>query len=155
MSEQTRYRDARGYRMRKRAERHRRYPPAHRRGGRAPARDHRAGGDEISALAEEAGVTRLTVYRHFPDDRALFTACSAHWAAGQVMPDPQAWSWASDPAQRMRAGVSDLDRFYRAAEPMLTNVRRDRGGGPQRAAGADRRDRCSVPRRLAAGVHRP
>lgn len=30
----------------------------------------------VSALAEEAGVTRLTVYRHFPDDRALFAACS-------------------------------------------------------------------------------
>ena len=40
----------------------------------------------ISALAEEAGVTRLTVYRHFPDDLALFTACSAHWAAGQICP---------------------------------------------------------------------
>jgi AcrR family transcriptional regulator len=85
----------------------------------------------ISALAAEAGVTRLTVYRHFPDDRALFTACSAHWAAGQVMPDPQAWSRASDPAQRLRAGLADLYRFYRAAEPMLTNIRRDRAAVPR------------------------
>ncbi len=84
----------------------------------------------ISALADEAGVTRLTVYRHFPDDLALFTACSAHWASGQVMPDPQAWSRIADPAQRLQAGLSDLYRFYRAAEPMLTNVRRDRDGVP-------------------------
>lgn len=80
----------------------------------------------ISALAEEAGVTRLTVYRHFPDDRALFAACSAHWASGQVLPDPEAWSRIGDPAQRLHTGLSDLYRFYRDGEPMLTNVRRDR-----------------------------
>jgi hypothetical protein len=34
------------------------------------------------------------------------------------------------PAQRLRAGLSDLYRFYRAAEPMLTNVRRDRAAVP-------------------------
>ena len=31
----------------------------------------------ISAVAEHAGVRRSTVYRHFPDDEALFAACSA------------------------------------------------------------------------------
>jgi AcrR family transcriptional regulator len=35
----------------------------------------------ISAIAEKAGVQRLTVYRHFPDERALFTACRGHWLA--------------------------------------------------------------------------
>lgn len=80
----------------------------------------------ISALAEEAGVTRLTVYRHFPDDRALFAACSQHWASGQVLPDPEAWSRVGDPAQRLHTGLSDLYRFYRDGESMLTNVRRDR-----------------------------
>jgi AcrR family transcriptional regulator len=84
----------------------------------------------VSALADQAGVTRLTVYRHFPDDLALFAACSAHWASGQVMPDPQAWGRVGDPAQRIRVGLSDLYRFYRAAEPMLTNVRRDREAVP-------------------------
>jgi len=84
----------------------------------------------VSALADQAGVTRLTVYRHFPDDLALFAACSAHWASGQVMPDPQAWRRIADPEQRLRAGLSDLFRFYRAAEPMLTNVRRDRAAVP-------------------------
>jgi AcrR family transcriptional regulator len=84
----------------------------------------------ISALAEEAGVTRLTVYRHFPDDAALFAACSQHWASGQVLPSPQTWSQLSDAAQRLRAGLSDLYRFYRDAEPMLTNIRRDRAAVP-------------------------
>jgi AcrR family transcriptional regulator len=85
----------------------------------------------ISALASEAGVTRLTVYRHFPDDLALFTACSTHWASAQAMPDPQAWSRIGDPARRLQAGLSDLYRFYRAAEPMLTNVRRDQAVLPR------------------------
>ena len=84
----------------------------------------------ISALAEEAGVTRLTVYRHFSDDGALFAACSQHWASGQVLPDPDAWSQLGDPEQRLRAGLSDLYRFYRDGEPMLTNVRRDRATLP-------------------------
>ncbi len=84
----------------------------------------------ISALAEEAEVTRLTVYRHFPNDLELFAACSQHWASGQVLPDPQVWSEVRDPELRLRSGLSDLYRFYRAGEPMLTNVRRDRASLP-------------------------
>lgn len=79
----------------------------------------------ISALANEAGVTRLTVYRHFPNDEALFAACSLHWASGQHFPDPASWSRIGDPERRLRAGLSDLYRFYRDAEQMLTNIHRD------------------------------
>ena len=32
----------------------------------------------INAIAERAGVNRVTVYRHFPDTRMLLEACSAH-----------------------------------------------------------------------------
>jgi len=85
----------------------------------------------ISALAEEAGVTRLTVYRHFPDDQSLFAACSAHWAAAQILPDPAAWSRIGDPTQRLRTALADLYRFYRSAEPMLTNIHRDRSALPK------------------------
>ncbi|HEX7187683.1 MAG TPA: helix-turn-helix domain-containing protein [Actinomycetes bacterium] len=80
----------------------------------------------ISAIAEEAGVTRLTVYRHFPDSEALFAACSAHWASGQTLPDVGAWRRVSDPEGRLRTGLADLYRFYAEGEPMLTRVRRDR-----------------------------
>ncbi len=86
----------------------------------------------ISGLAEEAGVTRLTVYRHFPDGEALFLACSQHFAASQVLPDPQSWGLIVDPLRRLRAGLSDLYRYYRDAEAMLTNVRRDRDVLPAR-----------------------
>src|SRR5260370_17643494 len=42
----------------------------------------------IAAIADLAGVTRLTVYRHFPDEAPLFEACSAHWVAHHRPPDP-------------------------------------------------------------------
>ena len=77
-------------------------------------------------------MTRLTVYRHFPDDEAIFEACSAHWLAGQVLPDPVAWTRIDDPVDRLRAGLSDLYRFYRHGEGMLTRVYRDRDAMPDR-----------------------
>ena len=79
----------------------------------------------IAAIAELAQVTRLTVYRHFPDETALFAACSAHWAAGQRFPDPGAWALIADPAERLRAGLADLYRFYRGGSGMLANLYRD------------------------------
>jgi len=42
----------------------------------------------ISAIAERAGVQRLTVYRHFPEERDLFAACGAHWISENPPPDP-------------------------------------------------------------------
>src|ERR1700750_1329950 len=68
----------------------------------------------IAAIAETAGVTRLTVYRHFPDDDALFGACSAHWISRQQLPDPGAWSRIGDPAARLRAGLAGPYPFHRA-----------------------------------------
>jgi len=85
----------------------------------------------IAAIAEAAGVTRLTVYRHFPDDAALFAACSAHWLSGQQLPDPGAWSGIGDPAARLRAGLADLYRFYRAGAGMLTCLYRDLAALPE------------------------
>jgi AcrR family transcriptional regulator len=85
----------------------------------------------IAAIAEAAGVTRLTVYRHFPDDAALFGACSAHWISGQQLPDPGAWSQIGDPAARLRAGLADLYRFFRAGAGMLTCIYRDFAALPE------------------------
>ncbi|MEV7525179.1 GNAT family N-acetyltransferase [Streptomyces sp. NPDC091371] len=79
----------------------------------------------IAAIAQEAGVTRLTVYRHFPEEEALFAACSAHWLSGMRLPDPDAWAAIPGARPRLRAGLTDLYRFYREGEPMLTLVRRD------------------------------
>jgi AcrR family transcriptional regulator len=94
----------------------------------------------IAAIADRAGVTRLTVYRHFPDEAALFGACSAHWISGQQLPDPGAWSQIGEPAARLRAGLADLYRFYRAGAGMLTHIYRDSAALPE-AHQQDLRDR--------------
>jgi AcrR family transcriptional regulator len=82
-------------------------------------------GTTISGIAERAGVTRVTVYRHFPDEESLFAACSAHWFGQQRVPDPTSWAALDDPAERVRAGLADVYRFFRQGEPMLLRIRRD------------------------------
>lgn len=88
-------------------------------------------GSSVAGIAERAGVTRATVYRHFPDPETLFAACSAHWRAGQRLPDPANWSALPDPGDRLRAGLGDLYRFYRAGHPMLFRIYRDIAAVPQ------------------------
>jgi AcrR family transcriptional regulator len=84
----------------------------------------------ITAIAEAAEVTRVTVYRHFPDEDALFAACTSHWAAQQRMPDVVGWRGIPVPADRAEAALRDLYRFFREAEPMLTLTTRDREALP-------------------------
>ena len=79
----------------------------------------------ISAIAEKAGVQRLTVYRHFPDERALFYACSGHWSAANPPPDPASWTQTSDPEARLRSALAEVYAYHRRTEPMMANVVRD------------------------------
>jgi len=79
----------------------------------------------ISAIAERAGVERLTVYRHFPDARSLFEACSAHWLERHPPPDPAPWTAIPDRDARVRTAVSELYAYYDGNEQMLANNLRD------------------------------
>ena len=36
---------------------------------------------KLRDVAELAGVSRMTVYNHFPTETDLFVACSTHWAS--------------------------------------------------------------------------
>jgi AcrR family transcriptional regulator len=80
----------------------------------------------ISAVAKQAGVQRHTVYAHFPDEPALFRACSAHWEATHPAPDPALWSGITDPHRRLQRALgavygwydevgNDVERFVRDA----------------------------------------
>jgi AcrR family transcriptional regulator len=79
----------------------------------------------ISAVAERAGVRRSTVYRHFPDEEALFAACSSHWRAANPPPDPGAWAAIEDPAERTETALRELYAFYSRTEAMYTSLLRD------------------------------
>jgi AcrR family transcriptional regulator len=84
----------------------------------------------ISAIAERAGVRRATVYRHFPDERALFLGCSGAWAERHPVPDPATWAAIADPAARAEAALEALYRWYEQVEPMLSAVLRDMDAMP-------------------------
>ena len=75
----------------------------------------------VSAIADEAGVQRATVYRHFPDDQSLFDACTAHFYGLHPRPDPEAWASIADPDERLRKALADLYAWYGETEEMLSN----------------------------------
>jgi len=79
----------------------------------------------LSAVAAHAGVRRSTLYRHFPDEAALFDACTAHWAASNPLPDLGAWLSFDDPDQRLSRALAELYAFYASTEGMLENLFRD------------------------------
>lgn len=88
----------------------------------------------ISAVAERAGVQRLTVYRHFPEEADLIGACSAHWRASHPIPDPRPWAAIADPEERLRTALGELYAFYGSDESMIANIRRDAAAIPVLAA---------------------
>jgi AcrR family transcriptional regulator len=79
----------------------------------------------MSAVAERAGVTRATLYRHFPNEEILFRACSAEWRSANPSPDPAQWATISDPYQRLATALPALYGWYRSSEAMRANLLRD------------------------------
>src|SRR3954447_4150784 len=84
----------------------------------------------LSAIAERAGVRRSTLYRHFPDEEAVFQACSAHWAAQNPPPDASAWPAVRDPDERLRVALGELYAYYGRTAGMLGKLLRDEDDVP-------------------------
>ena len=76
----------------------------------------------ISEVARRAGVGRVTVYNHFPDDASLLRACAERWEAP---PDPRAWAKERDPDERLKTALAELYGHYRSNEALLANIERD------------------------------
>src|ERR1043165_8651713 len=55
----------------------------------------------VQAIADKAGVTRPTVYAHFPDTRTLLDACSGHVRETIPPPDPSPWRSIEHPGDRL------------------------------------------------------
>ena len=79
----------------------------------------------ISAVAQRAGVRRSTVYRHFPDEASLFSACTSYWTAANPVPDVDRWVAIGDPAVRLTAALRQLYAHYRRTDRMMNNILRD------------------------------
>ncbi len=84
----------------------------------------------ISDIAARAGVERATVYRHFPDERALLTACTGHYAAQHPRPDPTPWGEIADPELRLRTGLAEIYAYHRRTERMTDRAARDLADAP-------------------------
>lgn len=85
----------------------------------------------ITAIAQRAGVQRLTVYRHFPDDSDLVGACAADWRKDHPLPDPISWTGSRDPVERLRGALEELYGYFAGGAPMLEQVLRDEGEMPE------------------------
>ncbi|HXG70919.1 MAG TPA: TetR/AcrR family transcriptional regulator [Gemmatimonadaceae bacterium] len=84
----------------------------------------------ISAVAQRAGVRRSTVYRHFPDEASLFSACTSYWTAANPVPDVDRWVAIGDPAVRLTAALRELYAHYRRTDRMMNNILRDEATMP-------------------------
>lgn len=88
----------------------------------------------IGALAEEAGVSRPTVYSHFPDELSLFKACSSLDLSENPLPDPEPWAEILDPEERLRSALTEVYAYYLRKERMMYNVLRDAQGDAEVSA---------------------
>ena len=81
----------------------------------------------VAEIARRAGVSRLTVYKHFPDNAALYPACSAHYLSEHPLPDFQAALAPEDPTERVRSLLRTVYAgWYRTSGSMMRNLQRDR-----------------------------
>src|SRR5262245_17865917 len=76
----------------------------------------------VADIAGRAGVTRLTVYNHFPDLSALLPACTAHWLIDHPQPDLGPALALTDPVERLRAVLTLLYGWYRDGQGMTRRV---------------------------------
>jgi AcrR family transcriptional regulator len=79
----------------------------------------------VTSVAERAGVQRHTVYRHFPSEADLFTACSAHFFEANPLPNLAAWQAIGGPGPRLERALDELYAYYERTEAMYGNVYRD------------------------------
>lgn len=79
----------------------------------------------ISAIAQRAGVQRLTVYRHFPDETAVFEACTSRWLELHPPPEPAGWASCEAGVARVRAALLAVYRYYRDTQRMWRAAYRD------------------------------
>lgn len=68
---------------------------------------------------------RLTVYRHFPDEKTLYAACTAQYMAVHPPPDPRSWLSIDDPRERLRRGLAEQYAWFADNERRQASILRD------------------------------
>jgi AcrR family transcriptional regulator len=102
----------------------------------------------MSAVADAAGVTRLTLYRHFPSKDDLFRACMTHWRSLHPPPDPERWRAIAGFEARLRSALDQLYAWYAENGRDLFPIYRDADDTPQ----SNQRARSDSNARMADAV---
>lgn len=79
----------------------------------------------ITQISDRAGVGRVTVYRHFPEQLALDQACSGLYFERNPAPDPDSWKPIADPVERLRVGLAETYAYHARTERMITHALAD------------------------------
>ena len=87
----------------------------------------------ITEIAQRAGVERLTVYRHFPDEATLHQACQQHFFADNPLPNLTLWREISSFPDRLAVGLTDLYEYWDQTHQMFSSVLRDHEVDPERS----------------------
>ena len=81
----------------------------------------------VMGIAERAGVQRHTVYAHFPDEPAIFRACTAHWLDLNPLPDHERWTAIASFEDRVEAAIRDVHEWWERTADDLIPVMADVG----------------------------
>lgn len=76
----------------------------------------------VRDIADRADVGRVTVYRHFPDEAALVSACSGQYFQRYPLPNPEPWLSVEDFNSRLRLGLLETYAYHRKTEAMMTRI---------------------------------
>jgi AcrR family transcriptional regulator len=108
----------------------------------------------VAEIARRAGVSRLTVYNHFPSDGDLFAACQQEFLIENPIPDLTPALALAKPSERVQAVLTLLYGAFRRQAPMSAKVLHDRQALPALDALLARTRDASIAelsRSLAAG----
>jgi AcrR family transcriptional regulator len=92
----------------------------------------------MAAVAEEAGVTRLTLYRHFATRDDLFAACMGHWRTLHPPPDVERWATVEPFQDRVKSAIGELYAWYDEIGGELYPIYRDAAFTPDSTVRARR-----------------
>ena len=87
----------------------------------------------VTAIAERAGVGRLSVYRHFPEEADLLVACSTQYWEEHPAPDPTTWKAIDDPTERLHVALSETYAYHRETADVISRALADVGDEPHMA----------------------
>ena len=94
---------------------------------------HEAAGDlgtTVTEIARRAGVSRLTVYRHFPDERSLLAAAVGDYLRRHPAPAPAALLAIRDPHARLDEGLRAVYAWFAETERLIGRIEEDAPTNP-------------------------